>query len=120
YDRQTRQYDNHRAINIVGARANVGTQVVQQTGIQCYNCKEFGHVARECQKLKRAWGSVYHKEKMLLCKQEEAGIQLSAEQVGWRDDTDDEPEDQELEAHSMLGELHVYLSHKLILHKYPS
>ncbi|GJU74581.1 hypothetical protein Tco_1265986 [Tanacetum coccineum] len=30
---------------------------------------------------------------------EEAGIQLSVEQVDWRDDTDDEPEDQELEAH---------------------
>ncbi|GJU67080.1 hypothetical protein Tco_1253339, partial [Tanacetum coccineum] len=28
-----------------------------------------------------------------------AGIQLSAEQVDWKDDTDDEPEDQELEAH---------------------
>ncbi|GKC49107.1 hypothetical protein Tco_1071852 [Tanacetum coccineum] len=36
---------------------------------------------------------------MLLCKQEEAGIQLSAEQADWRDDTDHEPEDQELEAH---------------------
>ncbi|GKE32634.1 hypothetical protein Tco_1451956, partial [Tanacetum coccineum] len=43
----------------------------------------------------------YHKEKMLLCKQEEAGIQLSAEQVDWRDDIDDEPDDQELEAHYM-------------------
>nr|GEX24442.1 hypothetical protein [Tanacetum cinerariifolium] len=30
---------------------------------------------------------------------EEAGIQLSAKQVDWRDDTDNEPEDQELEAH---------------------
>ncbi|GJU43186.1 retrovirus-related pol polyprotein from transposon TNT 1-94 [Tanacetum coccineum] len=38
---------------------------------------------------------------MLLCKQKEAGIQLSAEQVDWRDDTDNEPEDQELEAHYM-------------------
>nr|GFA67469.1 hypothetical protein [Tanacetum cinerariifolium] len=38
-------------------------------------------------------------EKMLLCKQEEAGIQLNAEQADWRDDTDDESEDQELEAH---------------------
>ncbi|GJV29428.1 hypothetical protein Tco_1385876 [Tanacetum coccineum] len=37
--------------------------------------------------------AAYHKKKMLLCKQEEAGIQLSAEQVDWRDDTDDEPED---------------------------
>ncbi|GJZ04144.1 hypothetical protein Tco_0537419 [Tanacetum coccineum] len=38
-------------------------------------------------------------EKMILCKQEEDGIQLSAEQADWRDDTDDEPDDQELEAH---------------------
>ncbi|GJV10720.1 hypothetical protein Tco_1352261 [Tanacetum coccineum] len=43
----------------------------------------------------------YHKEKMLLCKQEEARIQLSAEQADWRDNTDDETADQELEAHYM-------------------
>nr|GEV07036.1 copia protein [Tanacetum cinerariifolium] len=43
----------------------------------------------------------YHKEKMLLCKQEEARFTLNAEQAYWRDDTDDEPEDQELEAHYM-------------------
>nr|GFA50695.1 Gag-Pol polyprotein [Tanacetum cinerariifolium] len=67
---------------------------------QCYNCKEFGHVARECQKLKRAKDATYHREKMLLCKQEEAGIQLNVKQADWRDDTDDdELEDQDLEAH---------------------
>ncbi|GKA75004.1 hypothetical protein Tco_0781382, partial [Tanacetum coccineum] len=49
--------------------------------------------------VKRAKDAAYHKEKMLLCKQEEAGFQLNAEQADWRDDTDDEPEDQELEAH---------------------
>nr|GFA63776.1 hypothetical protein [Tanacetum cinerariifolium] len=38
---------------------------------------------------------------MLLCKQEEAGFQFNAEQADWRDDTDDEPDDQELEAHYM-------------------
>nr|GFC72356.1 hypothetical protein [Tanacetum cinerariifolium] len=32
---------------------------------------------------------------------EEAGIQLNAEQADWRDDTDDESDDQELEAHYM-------------------
>ncbi|GKE57125.1 retrovirus-related pol polyprotein from transposon TNT 1-94, partial [Tanacetum coccineum] len=63
-------YDNQRAINVVGTRENVGTQVVWKSGIQCYNCKEYEHVARECQKSK------------------------------W-DDIDDEPEDQELEAHYM-------------------
>nr|GEZ28743.1 hypothetical protein [Tanacetum cinerariifolium]GEZ75827.1 hypothetical protein [Tanacetum cinerariifolium] len=38
---------------------------------------------------------------MILCKQKEAEIQLSAEQVDWRDDTNDEPKDQKLEAHSL-------------------
>nr|GFC55742.1 hypothetical protein [Tanacetum cinerariifolium] len=41
-------------------------------------------------------------EKMLLCKQEEARIQLNAEQVDWKDDTDDESDDQELEAHTCI------------------
>nr|GFB85630.1 hypothetical protein [Tanacetum cinerariifolium] len=95
-------YENQRIGNVAGARENVGSSVVQKSGIQCYNCKEFGHVARECQKSKRAKDATYHREKMLLCKQEEAGIQLNAEQADWKDDTDDdELEDQELEAHYM-------------------
>ncbi|GKD88919.1 hypothetical protein Tco_1364426 [Tanacetum coccineum] len=36
-------YDNQRAVNVAGARENVGTPVVQKSGIQCYNCKEYGH-----------------------------------------------------------------------------
>ncbi|GJV61937.1 hypothetical protein Tco_1468037 [Tanacetum coccineum] len=94
-------YDNQRTVNVDGARENVGTQVVHQSGYPCYNCKEYRHVTRECQKLKRAKDAAYHKEKMLLCKQEEAGFQMNAEQVDWKDDTDDEPKDQELEAHYM-------------------
>ncbi|GKD96818.1 hypothetical protein Tco_1380715, partial [Tanacetum coccineum] len=38
---------------------------------------------------------------MLLRKQEEAGVHLNAEQANWKDDTDDESVDQELEAHYM-------------------
>nr|GEW54229.1 hypothetical protein [Tanacetum cinerariifolium] len=95
------RYDNQRIGNVDGARETVGTTVVQKYGIQCYNCKEFGHVARECQKLKRAKDAAYHREKMLLCKQEDAGFQLNAKQADWRDNTDDEPKDQELEAHYM-------------------
>nr|GEW25954.1 hypothetical protein [Tanacetum cinerariifolium] len=95
-------YENQRNGNVAGARENVGSSVVQKSRIQCYNCKEFRHVARECQKPKRAKDATYHREKMLLCKQEEAGIQLNAEQADWRDDTDDdELENQELEAHYM-------------------
>nr|GEZ36023.1 hypothetical protein [Tanacetum cinerariifolium] len=92
-------YDNPRLGHVTGARETVGTMVVQKSRIQCYNCKEFRHVAKECKKPKRAKDAAYHREKMLLCKQEEAVIQLNAEQADWRDDTDDESEDQEREAH---------------------
>nr|GEX40271.1 hypothetical protein [Tanacetum cinerariifolium] len=94
--------------NVAGARENVGSTVVQKSGIQCYNYKEFGHVARECQKPKRVKDATYHREKMLLCKHEEAGIQLNAEQADRRDNIDDdELEDQELEAHYMyMAQLH--------------
>ncbi|GJV69982.1 hypothetical protein Tco_1485491 [Tanacetum coccineum] len=68
-------YDNQRAVNVAGARENVEP--------------------------KRVKDAAYHKEKMLLCKQEEAGVQLNAEQADWKDDTDDESEEQELEAHYM-------------------
>nr|GFD25859.1 hypothetical protein [Tanacetum cinerariifolium] len=39
-------YDNKRLGNVARARETVGTTVVHKSGIQCYNCKEFGHVPR--------------------------------------------------------------------------
>nr|GEU77709.1 hypothetical protein [Tanacetum cinerariifolium] len=61
-------YDNQRLGNVAGARETIGKMVVKD--------------------------AAYHREKMLLCKQEEAGIQLNAKQADWRDDTDDESKDQ--------------------------
>ncbi|GJZ81819.1 hypothetical protein Tco_0646813 [Tanacetum coccineum] len=61
-DNQTGQFRNQRAVNVVGARETVGGPIVQQSGIQCFNCKEF-------------------------------------EQPDWLADTDEEIDEQELEAH---------------------
>nr|GEV11112.1 hypothetical protein [Tanacetum cinerariifolium] len=41
------KYANQRNGNVPGARETVGSTMVQKSRIQCYNCKEFGHVARE-------------------------------------------------------------------------
>nr|GEV54506.1 hypothetical protein [Tanacetum cinerariifolium] len=60
---------------------------------------EYGHFAKECKKPKRVKDSAYHKEKMLLCKQAEQGVPLQAEQYDWLADTDEEVDEQELEAH---------------------
>nr|GEU44661.1 hypothetical protein [Tanacetum cinerariifolium] len=87
-----------RTVNVAGTRENVGSQVVQKTGIQCFNCKEYGHFAKECRKPKRVKDSTYHMEKMLLCKQAEQGVPLQAEQYDWLADTDEEVDKQELEA----------------------
>nr|GEW70111.1 hypothetical protein [Tanacetum cinerariifolium] len=72
-DNQSRQFRNQRMVNVAGARENVGSPVVQQSRIQCFNCKEFGHFAKECRKPKR--------------------------QYDWLADTDEEINEQELEAH---------------------
>nr|GEU51957.1 hypothetical protein [Tanacetum cinerariifolium] len=56
-------------VNVAADRENVGCKVVQQSGIQCFNCKEYGRFAKECRKPKRVKDFAYHKEKMLLCKQ---------------------------------------------------
>ncbi|GKC38067.1 reverse transcriptase domain-containing protein [Tanacetum coccineum] len=69
-DNQSRQFGNQRTVTVAGDRETVGSPVVQKTGIQCFNCKGFGHYARECRKPKRV-----------------------------KKDTDEEIDEQELEAH---------------------
>nr|GFB97867.1 hypothetical protein [Tanacetum cinerariifolium] len=98
-DDHSGQFETQRTVSIAGTREKVGSQVVQKSGIQCFNCKEYGHFAKECRKPKRVKDSAYHKEKMLLCKQAEQGVPLQAEQYDWLADTDKEVDEQELKAH---------------------
>ncbi|GJT51808.1 hypothetical protein Tco_0977965 [Tanacetum coccineum] len=52
--------------------------------------------SQECRKPKRVKDYAYHKEKMMMCKQAEQGVPLQAD---WLEDTDEEIDEQELEAH---------------------
>ncbi|GKC75393.1 hypothetical protein Tco_1126167 [Tanacetum coccineum] len=81
-DNQTGEFRNQRTMIVAGAREI-----------------EFGHFAKECRKPKRVKDSTYHKKNMLMCKQVEKGVPLQAEQSDWLVDTDEEIDEQELEAH---------------------
>nr|GEU80719.1 hypothetical protein [Tanacetum cinerariifolium] len=88
-DDHSGQFGTHRTVNVAGTREKVGSQVVHQSGIQCFNFKEYGHFAKECRKPKRVKDSAYHKEKMLLCKQAKQGVPLQAEHTTCSVETDD-------------------------------
>nr|GEX19420.1 hypothetical protein [Tanacetum cinerariifolium] len=75
-DNQTGQFRNQRKMTVVGARETVGSQ-----------------------KAKKVKDYTYHMEKMLLCKQAKKGVPLQAEQADWIEDTDEEIDEQQLEAH---------------------
>ncbi|GJZ79752.1 retrovirus-related pol polyprotein from transposon TNT 1-94 [Tanacetum coccineum] len=73
-DNQTGRFGNQRTVTISGAKET------------------------ECRKPKRVKDYTYYMEKMLLCKQADKGVPLQAEQANWLEDTDEEIDEQELEA----------------------
>nr|GFD46353.1 hypothetical protein [Tanacetum cinerariifolium] len=74
--------------------------MVQKSGIQCYNCKEYRHVARECQKPNRAKDAAYHREKMLLYAHnvhiESEDMNYDSEQIDQNDEDADLAEERKL------------------------
>nr|GFA69948.1 putative RNA-directed DNA polymerase [Tanacetum cinerariifolium] len=64
--------------NVVAARAE-GTGNKNQA--RCYNCRELGHIARNCTARPRRRDVVYLQTQLLIAQKEEAGIQLQAEEI---------------------------------------
>ncbi|GKC75764.1 retrovirus-related pol polyprotein from transposon TNT 1-94 [Tanacetum coccineum] len=62
-------------------RSYVQEEIIEGSAanVQCYNCSEKGHYARNCPKPK-VQDSKYFMEQMLLAKQDEAGVTLTDEQ----------------------------------------
>nr|GFC10531.1 hypothetical protein [Tanacetum cinerariifolium] len=90
---QFRQYAGQNAGNLNGYNQvqNVRNQVAQNPRIQniagqnanqirCYNCRGFGHYARNCTARPRRRDAAYLQTQLLIAQKEEAGIQLQAEE----------------------------------------
>ncbi|GJW83458.1 gag-pol polyprotein [Tanacetum coccineum] len=60
-------------------RCSYVQEEIIEANVQCYNCNEKGHYARNCPK-PRFWDSNYFMEQMLLAKQDKAGVILTDEQ----------------------------------------
>ncbi|GJX42626.1 hypothetical protein Tco_0257616 [Tanacetum coccineum] len=76
-----RQFGNQRTMTVAGARETVGSQVVQQNGIQCFICKGFVHYAKECQEAKAGFKDyTYHTRKEVL-PEESSSTEQPLEQV---------------------------------------
>nr|GFD51928.1 retrovirus-related Pol polyprotein from transposon TNT 1-94 [Tanacetum cinerariifolium] len=65
--------------NLVAARAEGNAAGQNANKIRCYNCRGFGHYARNCTAMPRKRDAAYLQTQLLIAQKEEAGIQLQAE-----------------------------------------
>nr|GFA12881.1 hypothetical protein [Tanacetum cinerariifolium] len=121
---QFRQYTGQNAGNLNGYNEvqNVGNQVAQNPRVQnvgcsraegnaagqngnqirCYNCRGFGHYARNCTARPRRRDAAYLQTQLLIAQKEEAGIQLQAEEYDLMAAAADLDEIEEVNANCIL------------------
>nr|GEV44379.1 hypothetical protein [Tanacetum cinerariifolium] len=85
--------------NVVAARAE-GTRNGNQA--RCYNCKELGHISRNCTARPKRRDAAYLQTQLLIAQKEEAGIQLQAEEFDFRAAAGDLDEIEEVNANCIL------------------
>nr|GEX51266.1 hypothetical protein [Tanacetum cinerariifolium] len=85
--------------NVVAARAE-GTGIGNQ--VRCYNCRGFGHIARNCTARPRRRNAVYLQTQLLIAQKEEAGIQIQAEEFDFMVAAGDLDEIEEVNANCIL------------------
>ncbi|GKG02017.1 gag-pol polyprotein, partial [Tanacetum coccineum] len=66
--------------NVVAARANGNSNGNNGSQIRCYNYRGLGHLARNCTVRPRRRDVAYLQTQLLIAQNEEAGIQLQAEE----------------------------------------
>nr|GFC24488.1 retrovirus-related Pol polyprotein from transposon TNT 1-94 [Tanacetum cinerariifolium] len=88
--------------NLVAARAEGNAAGQNANQIRCYNCRGFGHYARNCTARPRRKDASYLQTQLLIAQKEEVGIQLQAEEYDLMAATVDLDEIEEVNANCIL------------------
>nr|GFC99201.1 hypothetical protein [Tanacetum cinerariifolium] len=88
--------------NLVAVRAEGNAAGNNRNQIRCYNCRGFGHYARNCIARPRRRDTTYLQTQLLIAQKEEAGIQLQAEEYDLMAAAADLDEIEEVNANCIL------------------
>nr|GFC98111.1 hypothetical protein [Tanacetum cinerariifolium] len=88
--------------NLVAVRAEGNAAGKNGNQIRCYNCRGSGHYARNCTARPRRRNAAYLQTQLLIAQNEEAGIQLQAEEYDLMATASDLDEIEEVNANCIL------------------
>ncbi|GJT00641.1 integrase, catalytic region, zinc finger, CCHC-type containing protein [Tanacetum coccineum] len=88
--------------NVVAARAEGNANGNNGNQIRCYNCRELGHLSRNCTVRPRRRDAAYLQTQLLMAQKVKAGIQLHAEELTLRLCKADLDEIEEVNANCIL------------------